>query len=87
MTTMKMLSAAAFLAAAIATPVFAQDTNLSGPADRYRSEPQPLPDYGRSCFQGPGFGQPCAGRLYGWSTGRDRSRAGRIDPSLRPSGS
>jgi hypothetical protein len=46
-----------------------------------------VPYRGRSCIQGPGFGQPCPGPLYGWSVGRDRSRVGGLAPSLRPSGS
>jgi hypothetical protein len=84
---MKTLAAVAILSAAIATPVFAQDLGVLGPGSRYRLKPQPVPYHSRSCFQGPGFGQPCQGRLYGWSIGRDRSSVGGIEPSLRPSGS
>jgi hypothetical protein len=87
MTKMKALSAVAILSAAVAAPVFAQDAGILGPGDRYGLEPKPWPYQSRSCLQGPGFGQPCPGRLYGWSIGRDRSRVGGIAPSLRPSGS
>jgi hypothetical protein len=87
MTRLKTLSAVVVVSAAIATPIFAQDAGVLGPDSRYGMEPQPVPYHGRSCFQGPGFGQPCRGRLYGWSIGRDRSVPGGIDPSLRPSGS
>jgi hypothetical protein len=84
---LKTLSAVVVLSAAIATPIFAQDAGVLGPGSRYGTEPQAVPYQSRSCFQGPGFGQPCPGRLYGWSIGRDRSVPGGIDPSLRPSGS
>jgi hypothetical protein len=86
MTKMKTLRAVIILSAAVATPVFAQDFGVIGPGSRYGLEPRPGPYYGRSCFQGPGFG-PCPGRFYGWSIGRDRSRIGGFEPSLRPSGS
>ena len=86
MTGMRALSAVAILSAAFAAPVFAQDAGVWGPGGRYGLEPQPWPYQSRSCLQGPGFGQPCRGRLYGWSIGRDRSRVGGVAPSLRPSG-
>jgi hypothetical protein len=87
MTKMRALSAVIILSAAVAAPVFAQDAGVLGPGDRYGLEPQPGPYHSTSCFQGPGFAQPCRGRLYGWSIGRDRSRVGGMAPSLRPSGS
>jgi hypothetical protein len=87
MTKLKTLSAVVILSAAIAAPVFAQDGGSLGRGSRYGLEPQPLLHQSRSCFQGPGFGQPCPGRLYGWSVGRDRSRVGGLAPSFRPSGS
>jgi hypothetical protein len=87
MTKTKVLSAVALLSAAIASPVLAQDAGVTGPGSRRGLEPQPWPYYYRDCVQGPGFGQPCPGRLYGWSVGRDRSSVGGIEPSLRPSGS
>jgi len=84
---MKTISAVIILSAAIAGPVFAQDARIFGPTSYSGFEGPPGPYYYRSCIQGPGFGQPCPGRLYGWSIGRDRSRVGGIEPSLRPSGS
>jgi hypothetical protein len=88
MTRLKTLSAIVVVSAAMVTPVFAQDAGVYGPGSRYGTERQPVPYHGGgSCFQGPGFGQPCPGRLYGWSIGRDRSIPGGIEPSLRPSGS
>jgi hypothetical protein len=87
MTKVKALGAVVVLSAAIAGPVFAQDAGVYGPGSRRGWEPPPWPYHYRSCFQGPGFGQPCPGRLYGWSVGRDRSSVGGIEPSLRPSGS
>jgi hypothetical protein len=87
MTRFKTLSAVVVVSAAIATPIFAQDAGVLATGSRYGADPQPVPYRSRSCFQGPGFGQPCPGRLYGWSIGRDRSFPGGIDPSLRPSGS
>jgi hypothetical protein len=87
MTNMNTLSAVVILSAAIAAPVFAQDGGSLGRGSRYGLESQPLPHQSRSCFQGPGFGQPCPGWLYGWSVGRDRSRVGGLTPSFRPSGS
>jgi len=87
MTRMKALSAVVILSAVVAAPVFAQDAVALVPGDRYGLEPPPWPYHARSCFQGPGFGQPCRGRFYGWSIGRDRSRVGGVAPSLRPSGS
>jgi hypothetical protein len=81
------LSAIVILAAAFTGPVLARDAGMFGPESRRAMEPMPMPHYSRSCMQGPGFGQPCAGSLYGWSIGRDRSRVGGLAPSLRPSGS
>ena len=73
--------------AAVAMPAFAQDSEFTGAGGRSGWESRPAPYHGRSCVQGPGFGQPCPGPLYGWSIGRDRSRVGGEAPSLRPSGS
>ena len=89
MTKLKILSGVVILSAAIAAPAFAQGVEIWGPGSRYGWEPEPgsIYHYGRSCIQGPGFGEPCRGRLYGWSIGRDRSRVGGEAPSLRPSGS
>ena len=81
----KTLSAIAILSAAVASPVLAQDPGMFGPENRRGIEPPPARYYSRSCFQGPGFGQPCPGLLFGWSIGRDRSRVGGLEPSLRPS--
>ena len=88
-TTLKITTfgAIAIFSAAIATPVLAQDPGYTGSGGRRGLESQPTPYHGGSCVQGPGFGQPCAGRLYGWSIGRDRSRVGGEAPSFRPSGS
>ena len=86
MTGLKILGAIV-VSTAVATPIFAQDAGGRMLGSRYRMESQPVPYHGRSCFQGPGFGQPCPGPLYGWSIGRDRSFPGGLDPSLRPSGS
>ena len=87
MTKMKTLGAVVVLSAAVATPVFGQNPCVFGPPSYSGLEPVPGPYYYRSCIQGPGFGQPCPGRLYGWRIGRDRSRVGGVAPSLRPSGS
>ena len=89
MTKINALSAGIIiLSAAIAGPVFAQDVRLFGPTSYYYSgwDRPPGPYYYRSCIQGPGFGRPCPGPLYGWSIGRDRSRVGGVEPSLRPAG-
>jgi hypothetical protein len=45
MTKMKTLSAVIIFFAALATPVFAQDADLSGPGSRYGLEPQPVTNY------------------------------------------
>jgi hypothetical protein len=45
MTKMKTLSAVLIFSAALATPVFAQDADLSGPGSRYGLEPQPVTNY------------------------------------------
>ena len=84
MTKAKTLSAIAILSAAVASPVLAQDPGMLGPENRRGIEPPPVQYYSRSCFQGPGFGGPCPGPLYGWGIGRDRSRVGGLEPSLRP---
>jgi hypothetical protein len=80
MTTMKTLSAAIILSAAIATPVFAQPThhvrNFRG-AYNQLNEPSfaiPRTEEGRNLEN------------FGFS-GRDPSRVGGEDPSLNPSGS
>jgi hypothetical protein len=95
MTKMKTLSAMIILSAAVATPVFAQDAGVRGP--------QPGPSYhGRAYdrwnyrgaynqLNGPFYATPrTEGGLsienFGFS-GRDPSRPGGEDPSLRPSGS
>jgi hypothetical protein len=87
MTKTKTLSAIAILSSVVASPVLAQDPGMFGPEGRRGMERPPARYYSRSCLQGPGFGQPCPGPLYGWSIGRDRSRVGGLAPSFRPSGS
>jgi len=84
MTKIKALSAVVILSAAIATPVFSQDA--VSPGSRRVVGPQPWPHHTRACIQGPGSG-PCPGPLLLWSLGRDPSRVGGLEPSLRPSGS
>jgi hypothetical protein len=85
MTKIKTLSAIAILSAGVASPVLAQDAGVFGPEGHRAMESPPARYYSRSCIQGPGFGQPCPGPLFGWSIGRDRSRVGGLEPSLRPS--
>jgi hypothetical protein len=80
MTKIKTLTASAILA--VAGPVWAQDPGVF--EGRRAMESPPARYYSRSCIQGPGFGQPCPGPLFGWSIGRDRSRVGGLEPSLRP---
>jgi hypothetical protein len=81
----KALSAIAIVSAAVTSPVLAQDAGMFGPQGRTGAESPPARYYSRSCIQGPGFGGPCPGPLFGWSIGRDRSRVGGLEPSLRPS--
>jgi hypothetical protein len=88
MTKTKTLGAIAIFSATLVSPVLDQDAGMFGPDGRRAVEPPPPPPpryYSRSCIQGPGFGGPCPGPLFGWSIGRDRSRIGGLEPSLRPS--
>jgi hypothetical protein len=78
MARMKTPGAVVIISAAAVTSVLAQDAGVFGPGSRYGLTPQPGPYHSRSCLQGPGFGRPCPGRLYGWSIGRDRSRVGGV---------
>jgi hypothetical protein len=95
MTKMKTLSAVIILSAAVATPVFAQDAGVR--------RPQPgLSHHGRAYdrwnyrgaynqLNGPFYAAPRTEsdwsiENFGFS-GRDPSRPGGEDPSLRPSGS
>jgi hypothetical protein len=83
MTKLKTLSAAIILSATVATPVFAQPTYHGRAYDRYRGAYNQL--------SGPSFAAPQTQeewniQNFGFS-GRDRSRVGGEDPSLRPSGS
>ena len=103
MTRMKTLSAVIILSAAVATPVFAQDASVLGPGSGYGFKPQRSPTYhGRAYdrwnyrgaynqLNGPFYAAPRTEsdwsiENFGFS-GRDRSRVGGEDPSLRPSGS
>jgi hypothetical protein len=85
MSKMRTLSAVVFLSTTLVSPALAQDAWGLGSHRGWDREP--VPYHNRSCIQGPGFGEPCPGRLFGWSVGRDRSRVGGVAPSLRPSGS
>ena len=87
MTKIRALGAAVVLSAAIASPVFAQDVGVSGPGSRRGLEPSRGRITPATAFKAQEFGQPCPGRLHGWSIGRDRSNVGGVEPSLRPSGS
>src|ERR1700751_1022509 len=83
MTKMKTLSAAIILSAAVAAPVFAQPTHHGRTYDRYRGAYNQV--------NGPFYAIPQTqdGRNienFGFS-GRDPSRVGGEDPSLKPSGS
>jgi hypothetical protein len=103
MTKMKTLNVVIILSAALATPVFAQDAGMPGPESHYGFGPQPGPTYhGRvydrgdyreayNQLNGPFYAAPRT--QDGWNienfgySGRDPSRPGGEDPSLRPSGS
>ena len=93
MTNMKTLSAVIILSAAVATPVFAQDAGLLGPGSRHHSRAHDRSNYRGAYNQlnGPFYVAPRT--QDGWNienfgySGRDPSRPGGEDPSLRPSGS
>jgi hypothetical protein len=81
MTNLKAISAVVILSAAIATPVFAKEHGRA--YDRYRGA------YNQIIEPSYAMPQTQAGRNlenFGFS-GRDPSRVGGFDPSLRPSGS
>jgi hypothetical protein len=88
MTRIKMLSAAAIMSAAIATPAFAQEV--------YRPYVSPPYDWGpvyyRSFDVPPGSYAPRDNEQY-WNevnhgfSGRDPSRTGGVSPNLKPPGS
>jgi hypothetical protein len=103
MTKMKTPGAVMILCASIATPAFAQDVDVFGPGSRYGVESQPGAAHlgrarDRGNFRG-AYNQSnaplhAAPRTEaGWNMknfgfgGRDPSRVGGEDPSLRPSGS
>jgi len=96
MTKLKTLSAAAILAAAVATPVFAQDAGPIGPGSDRGLEPQPSVTYHharayhhRSSFRGAYYRYDSEFRQnkenFGFS-GRDRSRIGGQAAWLHPGG-
>ena len=94
MTKMKTLSAVIILSAAVATPAFAQDPGVAGPGSRtYHGRAHALRNF-RGVYNqlnGPFYAAPRTPD--GWNmesfgfSGRDPSRPGGEDPSLRPSGS
>jgi hypothetical protein len=82
------------LSAAVATPVFAQDSGVLGPGSRtYHGRAHDLRNFRGAYNQvnGPFYATPRT--QDGWNmetfgfNGRDPSRPGGEDPSLRPSGS
>jgi hypothetical protein len=92
MTKMRTLSAAIILSAAVATPVFAQDTGVRGPGSRYGLASQTAPRGAYNQLNGPSDATPRALddehkrdiENFGFS-GRDPSRVGGEDPDLKPS--
>jgi hypothetical protein len=83
----KTLSVIALAAAAVLSPVLAQDADGSAP-----QRPAHALRHYRSTYnqvQGPALVAPRAGAYEGWSGERDfdRSRIGDHDPDLNPSGS
>jgi hypothetical protein len=83
----KILSAAAIMSAALAGPVFAQDTRMRDPA--YHHPAYALRNYRGTYNQAEPLIVP-QGPAYGFSAQslpRDPSWVGGVDPSLRPSGS
>jgi hypothetical protein len=85
MSYLKTASVAVFLAAAMATPVLAQEA-IPGPGDRYGLEPDPGQSYYRSYdeFRAPMFApsnQYYQGGRHFW---RDPSRVGGRSPSRNP---
>jgi len=91
MSRLKIISAAALLAAAIATPVMAQDA-VPGPGGRYGLEPQRGPTYYQSYdeYDAPVIAAPRFHRndgFFGYGYGyRDHSRVGGYSPSDNPAG-
>jgi hypothetical protein len=91
MTSIKTMSAVAILAAAIATPVLAQDAGVTGPGSRYGLTPQPGATYhhAQSYNQAYNMWNDSDAEFrrnkqnYGFS-GRDRSRIGGEAPWLHP---
>jgi hypothetical protein len=91
MTNLKTLSAIAILAAAVTTPVLAQDAGVFGPTHHGRAYDQRNFRGAHNQLNGPSYATPeTEGRRnmenYGFS-GMDRSFPGGEDPSLHPSGS
>lgn len=90
MTKLKTLSAIAILATAIASPVFAQDAGVFQPTHHGRAYDQRDFRGAYNQLNGPSYVAPTeSGRNienFGFS-GRDPSRPGGEDPSLKPSGS
>jgi hypothetical protein len=87
MTNIKTIGAVAILAAAIATPVLAQDAAVPGPGSRYGLTPQPDATYHHAqtynMWNGSGSEFRRNKANYGFS-GRDRSRIGGEAPWLHP---
>jgi hypothetical protein len=83
MTRMKTLSAVIILSAAVATPVFAQPGHHGRTYDRYRGSYNQLNE---PFYATPQTQEQRNIENFGFS-GRDPSRVGGEDPSLRPSGS
>jgi hypothetical protein len=90
---MKALGAAIILAAAVATPVFAQNAGAIGPGNRYGLESQPVTNYRGAYNQSgaPIYARPLTNEErrnlenFGFS-GRDPSRVGGEDAWLHPGG-
>jgi hypothetical protein len=84
MAKLKTLSAVIILSAAVATPVFAQDADVTKPAPTHHVRAHDRSNY-RGAYNA--YNQPNADvEDFGFS-GRDPSRPGGEDPNLRPSGS
>ena len=92
MTKLRALSAIIILSAAVASPVFAQDTGMRGPTYYGRAYDQRNFRGAYNQINGPLYAAPRAGdeerniENFGFS-GRDPSRVGGESPWLNPSGS
>ena len=91
MTRMKTLSAALYISAAIASPVFAQDGGVLGPGSSNGLTPQPGQTYHHRAYRqaynrwdGPGDAQYRRNKENFGFSGRDPSRVGGESPWLHP---